>query len=43
MIVISGIVQMVNIGMTIVSNTGERRRLETLRAAEAAAPPVVAG
>jgi hypothetical protein len=29
--------------MTIVSNTGERRRRETLRAAERAAPPVVAG
>jgi cbb3-type cytochrome oxidase subunit 1 len=43
MIVISGIVQMVNIAMTIVSNTGERRRRETLRAAEAAAPPLGAG
>jgi cbb3-type cytochrome oxidase subunit 1 len=43
MIVVSGIVQMVNIGMTIVSNTGERRRRETLKAAEAAAPPLGAG
>jgi cbb3-type cytochrome oxidase subunit 1 len=43
MIVVSGIVQMVNIGMTLVSNTGERRRRETLKAAEAAAPPVGAG
>jgi hypothetical protein len=29
--------------MTVVSNTGERRRLETLKAAEAAAPPLVTG
>jgi hypothetical protein len=43
MIVVSGIVQMVNIGMTIVSNTGERRRRETLDAAEAVAPPLGAG
>jgi cbb3-type cytochrome c oxidase subunit I len=43
MIVISGIVQMVNIAMTIRTNTGERRRRETLRAAEAAAPPLGAG
>ena len=35
MIVISGIVQMVNIGMTIITNTPERRRRETLRVAEA--------
>jgi cbb3-type cytochrome oxidase subunit 1 len=40
MIVISGIVQMVNIGMTITTNTAERRRLETLRVAEAVAPPL---
>jgi cbb3-type cytochrome oxidase subunit 1 len=40
MIVISGIVQMVNIGMTIFSNTAERRRRETLRVAEAVAPPL---
>ena len=40
LIVVSGIVQMVNIGMTIFSNTIERRRLETLRVAEAVAPPV---
>jgi cbb3-type cytochrome oxidase subunit 1 len=39
MIVISGIVQMVNIGMTIISNTPERRRRETLRLAEVLAPP----
>jgi cbb3-type cytochrome oxidase subunit 1 len=39
MIVISGIVQMVNIGMTMVSDTGERRRRETLRVAELLAPP----
>jgi hypothetical protein len=43
MIVVSGIVQMVNIGMTVFSNTGERRRRETLEAAEAAAPPLVTG
>jgi hypothetical protein len=40
MIVISGIVQMVNIGLTMFSNTAERRRLETLRVAEAVVPPV---
>jgi cbb3-type cytochrome oxidase subunit 1 len=40
MIVISGIVQMVNIGMTIFSNTQERRRRETLQLAEVLAPPV---
>src|SRR4051812_2104329 len=39
MIVISGIVQMVNIGMTMVSDTHERRRQETLRLAEGLAPP----
>jgi hypothetical protein len=38
--VISGIVQMVNIGLTIKSDTHERRRGETLRLAEAVAPPV---
>src|SRR5437016_1555504 len=43
MIVLSGIVQVVNIGMTIFTNTAERRRLETLRVAEAIAPPPVAG
>ena len=42
MIVISGIVQIVNIGMTIFSNTAERRRAETLKVAEAIAPPPVA-
>jgi hypothetical protein len=40
MIVISGIVQMVNIGMTIISDTRERRRRETLQLAEMIAPPV---
>src|SRR2546429_431108 len=43
MIVLSGIVQIVNIGMTIFTNTAERRRLETLRVAEAIAPPPVTG
>ena len=42
MIVLSGIVQMVNIGMTLTSNTSERRRRETLAVAEAIAPPVQA-
>jgi len=42
MIVASGIVQIVNIAATIFSNTIERRRLETLRVAEALAPPVQA-
>src|SRR3954469_5809588 len=42
MIVLSGIVQIVNIGMTIFTNTGERRRRETLRVAEAISPPVEA-
>jgi len=41
MIVVSGIVQMVNIGLTITTNTAERRRRETLVAAEAIAPPPV--
>ncbi|MEA2136637.1 MAG: hypothetical protein QOC68_4547, partial [Solirubrobacteraceae bacterium] len=41
MIVISGIVQMVNIGMTMVSDTHERRRRETMRLAEVIAPPRV--
>jgi cytochrome c oxidase cbb3-type subunit 1 len=43
MIIASGIVQMVNIALTIRTNTHERRRQETLRAAEAVAPPVAAG
>src|SRR5438067_1478554 len=43
MIVVSGIVQMVNIGLTIFMDTAERRRVETLRVAEAIAPPPVAG
>jgi cbb3-type cytochrome oxidase subunit 1 len=42
MIVLSGIVQMVNIGLTITTNTAERRRQETLRFAQAVAPPVEA-
>jgi cbb3-type cytochrome oxidase subunit 1 len=43
MIVVSGIVQMVNVGMTIRTNTIERRRRETLNVADAIAPPVTAG
>ncbi len=43
MIVVSGIVQIVNIGMTIFTDTAERRRRETFRVAEAVAPPPVAG
>jgi cbb3-type cytochrome oxidase subunit 1 len=42
MIVVSGIVQIVNIGMTIFTDTSERRRRETFRVAEAVAPPPVA-
>ena len=40
MIVASGIVQMVNIGLTIFTSTAERRRRETLAVAEAMSPPV---
>jgi hypothetical protein len=40
MIVVSGIIQIVNIGMTMFSDTAERRRRETLSVAEAVAPPV---
>jgi cbb3-type cytochrome oxidase subunit 1 len=40
MIVASGIIQIVNIGLTIFTNTAERRRQETLKVAEAVAPPV---
>ena len=40
MIVVSGIVQIVNVGMTMYTNTHERRRRETLAFAEAFAPPV---
>jgi hypothetical protein len=40
MIVVSGIIQIVNIGLTIFSDTAERRRRETLAVAEAVAPPV---
>jgi cbb3-type cytochrome oxidase subunit 1 len=39
MIVLSGIVQIVNVGMTIFTDTAERRRRETFRVAEAVAPP----
>jgi cbb3-type cytochrome c oxidase subunit I len=42
MIVLSGIVQIVNIGMTIFTDTSERRRRETHVVAEAIAPPVQA-
>jgi cbb3-type cytochrome oxidase subunit 1 len=42
MIVVSGILQIVNVGMTIFTNTAERRRRETLVVAEAIAPPPVA-
>jgi cbb3-type cytochrome oxidase subunit 1 len=38
MIVLSGIVQIVNIGMTIFTDTTERRRRETRVVAEAIAP-----
>ena len=40
MIVISGIVQIVNVGMTIFTDTSERRRRETRLVAEAIAPPL---
>src|SRR6058998_3974650 len=40
MIVLSGIVQIVNIGLTIFTDTRERRRRETLAVARAVAPPV---
>ncbi len=40
MIVLSGIVQIVNIGMTIFTNTAERHRRETLNVADAIAPPL---
>ena len=40
MIVISGIVQIVNIGMTMFTNTEDRRRAETMRVAEAVVPPL---
>jgi len=42
MIVLSGIVQIVNVGMTIFTDTGERRRRETRLVADAIAPPVQA-
>jgi cbb3-type cytochrome oxidase subunit 1 len=40
MIVLSGIVQIGNVVMTIFTDTNERRRRETLRVAEAVAPPL---
>jgi ABC-type antimicrobial peptide transport system permease subunit len=40
MIVVSGIIQIVNIGLTIFTNTAERRRAETYKVADAVAPPV---
>ncbi len=43
MIVASGIVQIVNIGMTVFTNTQERRRRETLAVAEAVSPPLPTG
>jgi cbb3-type cytochrome oxidase subunit 1 len=42
MIVASGIVQMVNVGMTIWTDTHERRRRETFNVADAVAPVVEA-
>jgi hypothetical protein len=40
MIVVSGIVQIVNVGMTIFTDTDALQRAETLRVAEAVAPTV---
>jgi cytochrome c oxidase cbb3-type subunit 1 len=40
LIVISGIIQMVNIAMTMVSDTEARRRRETMRVAEILTPPM---
>ena len=40
MIVVSGIIQIVNIGLTMFSDTAEQRRRETLSVTEAVAPPV---
>ena len=40
MIVLSGIVQMINIGATIFTNTHERRRRETMQVADIVAPPL---
>jgi hypothetical protein len=42
MIIASGIVQLVNVGMTMWTNTHERRRQETLAVAEAVSPPLPA-
>src|SRR5438034_10490940 len=41
MIVVSGIVQLVNIGLTTYTNTAERRRRQTYQVADAVAPPVI--
>jgi cytochrome c oxidase cbb3-type subunit 1 len=40
MIVLSGIVQIVNVGLTVFTDTHERRRRETLAVAEAVLPPL---
>jgi cytochrome c oxidase cbb3-type subunit I len=42
MIIASGIVQMINVGMTIFTNTQERKRRETLAFGEAVSPPLPA-
>jgi cbb3-type cytochrome oxidase subunit 1 len=42
MIVLSGIVQIINIGMTVLTDTTERKRRETRIVAEAIAPPIQA-
>jgi cbb3-type cytochrome oxidase subunit 1 len=42
MIIASGIVQMINVGMTMFTNTQERRRAETLGFADAVSPPLPA-
>jgi cytochrome c oxidase cbb3-type subunit I len=41
MIVVSGIIQIVNVGMTIFTNTAARRARETEKVVEAVAPPVI--
>ncbi len=41
MIVLSGIIQIVNIGLTIFTDTAARRSRETYQVADAVAPPVV--
>ena len=42
MIIASGVVQIINVGMTMYTNTHERRRAETLAVAEAVSPPLPA-